>query len=59
MTPESVRTEVRTGVRTEVRTGVRTEVRIAIAERLRQGACSLVSGSSRFADFYSPAGKQS
>jgi hypothetical protein len=55
MTPESVRTEVRT----EVRIGVRTGVRTAIAKKLRQGACSLASGSSRFADFYSLAGEQS
>jgi hypothetical protein len=47
---------VRTGVRDRVRTGVRNGVRIAISGTQRQGACSLASGSSCFADFYTPAG---
>lgn len=49
---------VRTGVRTGVRIGVRTGVRMALGGKLRRAACSLASGRSRSADFYSPAGDE-
>jgi hypothetical protein len=55
MTPEPVRTGVRTGVRI----GVRTGVRMALGRKPGEAACSLASGHSRSADFYSPVGEQS